>query len=62
MYKQNIANFILYNLAHTDIYQGVNVNKGLISEVVEGWNQQIYITPNQPIKINKNKIQKKLLM
>lgn len=62
MYKQNIANFILYNLAHTDIYQGANINKGLISDVVEGWNREIYVTPNQPIRVNKNKTKKNLLM
>ena len=62
MYKQNIANFILYNLAHTDMYQGANINKGLISDVVEGGNREIYVTPNQPIRVNKNKTKKNLLM
>ena len=62
MYKQNIANFILYNLAHTDIHRDLNVNKTLISDVVEGWNRQIYVTPNQPIRINHNLPPKKILM
>lgn len=62
MLKQNIANFILYNLAHTDIHQGAFVNSTLISDIVEGWNRQIYITPNQPIKINKSTSKKINLM
>lgn len=62
MLKQNIANFILYNLAHTEIQLEPKNSSGLISEVVEGWNNNIYITPSQPIQINKSTNKKITLM
>ena len=62
MLKQNIANFILYNLEHTDLQQSMKVDTGLISDVVEGWNKQIYITPKQPIILNKSTNKKITLM
>ena len=62
MLKQSIANFILYHLEHTDIQQNIKVDTGLISDVVEGWNRQVYITPNQPITLNKSTNKKITLM
>ncbi|MEE6206908.1 MAG: hypothetical protein VZR95_02520 [Alphaproteobacteria bacterium] len=62
MLKQNIANFILYNLAHAGIKPEADVNSNLISDVVEGWNRQIYIIPDQPIKIHKSTNKKITLM
>ena len=56
MFKQNIANFILYDLSHTDIHAGLKVNKGLINDVVEGWDKQIYIVPNQQIRIKETSV------
>ncbi len=52
MHKQNIADFILYDMNKNHIPGGFGVNSGLISEVVEGWNRNIYITPAESIKFH----------
>ena len=41
MHKQNIADFILYDMNKNHIPGGFGVNSGLISEVVEGWNRKL---------------------
>ncbi|MBQ8482116.1 MAG: hypothetical protein IJ532_06235 [Alphaproteobacteria bacterium] len=57
MHKQNIADFILYDMNKNHVRSGFGVDSRIISEVVEGWNRNIYITPNERIKfhhINKS--------
>jgi len=58
MHKQNIADFILYDMSKNHIKSGFGVNTGIISEVVEGWNRNVYVTPQSGLKfhheINKN--------
>lgn len=50
MHKQNIADFILYDISRNHVQNGFGVNASAISEVVEGWNQNIYVTPSENIK------------
>lgn len=50
MHKQNIADFILYDMNKNHEKSDFYINSGLISEVVESWNRDIYITPNSGIK------------
>lgn len=50
MYNQNIADYILYSLASERADGNMGVNSSLISDVVEGWNRQIYVVPNKGVK------------
>lgn len=61
MYNPNIANYILYSLAHEKVENGLGVNSGLISDVVEGWNRQIYVVPNKKIKFHTQNKKYKLM-
>ena len=52
MHKQNIADYILYDMNKNHIKNDFGVNSSLISEIVEGWNRNIYITPNSRVKFH----------
>ena len=54
MHKQNIADFILYDMSRNHVKNGFGVNVGIISEVVEGWNRNIYVTPSESVKFYHN--------
>lgn len=62
MRQQNIANIILYDVAKRYSPQETGVDSSLISEVVEGWNQNIYVVPAQSVRFLKNKPPKYVLM
>lgn len=51
MHKQSIADYILYNMNESRINNGFGINTSIISDVVEGWNRKIYITPNDGAKL-----------
>lgn len=53
MHKQSIADFILYDISKAKVNGGFEVNSSIISDVVEGWNRNIYVTPNEGIKFNR---------
>ncbi len=46
MHKQNIADFILYEMNKKYIQNNFNVSANLISEIVDGWNREIYVMPH----------------
>ena len=52
MHKQNIADFILYDINRNHVKNGFGVDSQIISEVVEGWNRNIYVTPAERIKFH----------
>lgn len=52
MYNDNIANFILYDMAKSKPFHNYGVDSNIISEVVEGWNRQIYVFPKQSLIFN----------
>ena len=52
MHKQNIADFILYDINKSHVKNGFGVDAGVISDVVEGWNQRIYVTPSENIRFS----------
>ena len=58
MQNNDIINVILSDLAHEKVKTGYGVNSGIISDVVEGWNQNIYVVPNK-IVLNKHLSNKK---
>lgn len=62
MIKQNIAQYIINDLSRNRVPEGFGVNSSVISEVVEGWNQNIYVEPNHTLKINRTQPQKYILM
>lgn len=62
MKQQNIANVILYDISKRRTSAEAIINTGLISEVVEGWNQNIYIIPPQSLRLHKPPTAKYILM
>ena len=63
MIKHNVANYIIQDLSCKNrVPNGYGFNSGVISDVVEGWNQKIYIVPNQALKINHNEPEKYIFM
>lgn len=50
MHKQNIADFILYDMAQNRTQDGSGAGSGLISDIVEGWDRNIYVTPPDNIR------------
>ncbi|MBR1600561.1 MAG: hypothetical protein IJ677_03180 [Alphaproteobacteria bacterium] len=54
MHKQNIADFILYDIYKNHVQNGFGVSSGIISDVVEGWNHNVYVTPNESVKFHHN--------
>jgi len=45
MQQKSIADYILYDISKHRIPDSFGISSEIISEVVEGWNQSIYITP-----------------
>lgn len=62
MRRQDIANIILYDVAKRHLPQELEINSKLISEVVEGWNRDIYVIPSQSVRFQKNNRHKYVLM
>ncbi len=58
MQNKDVINVLLSNLANEKVKTGFGVNSGIISDVVEGWNQNIYVVPNKII-LNKDPNNKK---
>lgn len=52
MHKQNIADFILYDISKNHGKGVWGVNSGIISEVVEKWNRDVYVTPRTQVKFH----------
>lgn len=50
MSKQNIANILLYGMAQKQAPSEFGIDDRIISEVVEGWNQNMYIFPQSGLK------------
>ena len=51
MPKQNIANILLYGMAQKQAPAEFGIDDRIISEVVEGWNQNMYIFPKPSLKL-----------
>ncbi len=62
MQKQNIANILLYGMAQQHTPAEFGADERIISEMVEGWNQNVYIFPHYGIKLQKNRQKKYHLM
>ena len=62
MQEHNIANILLYDMAQKHIPIEAEVNRHLISEIVEGWNQNRYVFPKHSIKFQKPRYKKYDLM
>lgn len=62
MIKQNIAHYIINDLSRSRMPEEISVNSSVISEIVEGWNRNIYVEPNHRVKINRQRPEKYILM
>lgn len=62
MQKQNIANILLYNMTSEYAPTELGADKRIISEIVDGWNQNIYVYPKYSIKLNPHRTKKYNLM
>ena len=47
MQQKNIADYILYDIAKKRMQSGLGITSEIISEVVEGWNSNIYVVPTK---------------
>lgn len=52
MHKQNIADFILYDICKSHNQGAWGINSGIISEVVERWNRDIYVAPHTQVRFH----------
>jgi hypothetical protein len=63
MQNTQIANYILFDLEQKrKLSLNFDVSSQVISEVVEGWNQNIYVVPKQAVKIFHKDTKKYVLM
>jgi len=62
MIKQNIAHYIINDLSRNRVQEGFGINTGVISEIVEGWNRNIYVEPSHSLKVNRQRPEKYILM
>lgn len=62
MPKQNIANILLYDMAQKYAPSEFGTDSRVISEVVEGWNKNVYVYPKYSIKFQKRRQKKYDLM
>jgi hypothetical protein len=63
MQNTQIANYILFDLEQKrKIPLGFDVSSQIISELVDGWNKNVYVVPNQAIKLCRREIKKYTLM
>ena len=63
MQNTQIANYILFDLEQKHkLPLNFDVSSQVISEVVEGWNQNIYVVPKKAVKIFHEDTKKYVLM
>ena len=63
MIKEGLTNFIIHDMSFTSRAEDAfGVNSHVISDVVEGWNRNVFVIPDKAIKINTNKQKKYVLM
>ncbi len=63
MIKHTIANFVVNDLAEKyRLQKGYEANYSVISEIVEGWDRQVYVVPNTGLKLQHKEQQKHILM
>ena len=62
MRKQNIADYILFDLAKNQSEKEILINGNIISDVVEAWNKNIYLLPHENIVLSKQPKNKFKLM
>ena len=53
MQEQNIANILLYDMMPKQKPAGLDIDNLIISEIVEGWNKNIYVIPKRSLKFQK---------
>ncbi len=58
MLKQDIANILLYDIAQKYTPSEFGVDNRIISEMVEGWNKNMYVFPKHNFKFAKRSPQK----
>lgn len=63
MQNNNIANYIVYDLSKK-VYMPseMPVNRRIISRVVDGWNEKIYIVPHEAVHLQRSESKKYTLM
>lgn len=62
MVEQNIMNVLLYDISQSRTADEIYLNNQIISELVDGWNQQKYVFPRKKIKFDSVKNNKYRLM
>jgi hypothetical protein len=61
--KTNVANFIIHDLSsHNKLHENLPIDSEVISEIVEGWNQNVYVVSDTATELNRLEIKKYILM
>lgn len=60
---KDIANFILYDLSQkAHLPSDVAAHKMMISDLVEGWNNRVYVTPHNAVRFYRTAPKKNFKM
>ena len=63
MKTHTFANIIIHDLSSKSrLHDNFEISRGIISELVEGWNKNIYVIPNQALHLYSEKTKKYLYM
>lgn len=62
MQKQSIANILLYGMAQQHTPAEFGIDDRIISAMVEGWNENVYVFPRQSIRLQKKRQKQYKLM
>lgn len=52
--QENMAQIIVYGLAEQQLWENVELNKKVISNIVDQWDQKIYVVPSQALSLSRN--------
>ncbi len=63
MKTHTFANVIIQDLSsQSHLHDNFEISRGIISELVEGWNKNLYVIPNQALNLYSEKTKKYLYM
>lgn len=63
MKNHTFANVIIQDLSSASpLHENFEVSQGIISEVVDGWNKDIYVIPRKALQINHRELEKYSIM
>ena len=52
--QKNMAQIIVYGLAEQQFLENFELNRRVISRIVENWDQKIYVVPSQALNVKRS--------